>query len=518
MMQKYAIGESDFESIIEGGFVYVDKTAFIHRLIENGKFYFLSRPRRFGKSLLLSTIEYFFRGKRELFENLAIHSLTTDWNPYPVLRIDLTQGAFTSESGLENRLSQILSQFESKYEISAGETGIFERFGNLIQALHNKCGRKVVVLVDEYDKPILDCFGNEDLRDRNNNILRNFYSVLKSEAPHLKFVFLTGITRFGHLNIFSGLNNLNDISLDDDYSAICGITEKEMSENLLPGVKMLSEKKELSVKETIALLKSRYDGYHFSADSPDVYNPFSLLQALSKRMVGYFWYSSGTPKMLLDIMKRSSAGDLEMDGVTCTASMLQGVHIDMTDLPVLMYQTGYLTIKSYDDSTELYTLGFPNYEVRKAFSESILLEFSGVSERQKNNLVQEICEALNQGDVDKFIISLKSFLADIPYEMNMEKEVNFQLVTYSLFQLLGFDTEVEHHTSSGRIDVLIKTSRFIYIIELKINSSAAKALSQIENKKYVAPFMNDGRTKLLIGINFSTSTRTVADCSSIEIK
>ena len=515
MVQKYAIGESDFESIIEGGFVYVDKTAFIHRLIENGKFYFLSRPRRFGKSLLLSTIEYFFRGKKELFENLAIYSLATDWQPYPVIRIDLTQGAFTSEGGLESRLSQILSQYESRYETAGVEYSIFERFGNLIQALHEKFDRKVVVLVDEYDKPILDCFVNEELRDLNNNILRNFYSVLKSEASHLKFVFLTGITRFGHLNIFSGLNNLNDISLDEDYSAICGITEKELSEQLLPGVQMLADKKALSLEETLALLKSRYDGYHFSADAPDVFNPFSLLQALSKRMLGYFWYSSGTPKMLLDIMKKSSPEDLEMDGVTCTASMLQGVHVNMNDLPVLMYQTGYLTIKSYDDVTELYTLGFPNNEVRKAFSESILLEFSGVTEHQKNGIIQEISTALDDGDVEKLIATVSSFLSGIPFEMKME--VNYQLVIYALFQLLGFDTEVEHHTSSGSIDILVRTARYIYIIELKINSSAEKAVSQIRNKNYVAPFLNDSRKKFLIGINFSTLTRTITDWTSIEM-
>lgn len=506
----FPIGEQSFSEIRTAGKVYIDKTGYIPLLLKN-KYYFLSRPRRFGKSLFLSTLENFFRGRKELFEGLHVReNFNWNWEPYPVIRMDFTGEDYTVDGNLEKFLSAFLRDNEEEHGIEPyPDDTISLRFASLIKKLSKKTGKKVVILVDEYDKPILDAIDNDSVAKRNTEVLRALYSVLKAQSESIEMAFLTGITRLGNLNIFSGINNLKDISLYDDYAAICGISEWEINTYLKESIKRFAELNKISLSESLKLLKTRYDGYHFSIDSPDIYNPFSLFSCLETGRLGYRWYTSGNPYFLFTILRKNEVKLSNLENIKCRASVLEGVHASISDVLTLLYQTGYLTIKDYLPEEEAYLLGYPNEEVRKAFIEGLLSEFSGVRHEDSESAISELKKLANTGDVDGMMRVLDDFFCRIPYDLQLDKEVNFQNVIYCLFVLLGAEVEAEHHTSNGRIDLVLKTEKYIYIFEFKINSKPEKALVQIETKDYKAAFLRDGRQIIEIGVNFSTRTRRI---------
>lgn len=507
---KYPIGIQSFPEIRTKGYLYVDKTEFIHTLVSKGKYYFLSRPRRFGKSLLLSTLKAFFEGRRDLFEGLAICSHEDIvWDSHPVILIDLNAKNYTSRQSLEERISTQLSEYENIYGKRFTDSSIEGRFLALIKQAHEKTGCQVAVLIDEYDKPVLDSFHDNDTSSTYREVLRGFYSVLKSVDDEICFALLTGITKFGHLNVFSGLNNLNDISLDNAYASICGITETELTRTFSEGLHRLADNMQKPYAETVGLLKKNYDGYHFAEKSPDIYNPFSILCCLDKEAIKPFWFLTGTPSFLIDLLRKRHYDLSQIDGAEYVGSKLYGVDIAASDPIPVLYQSGYLTIKGYDPRFDSYMIGFPNLEVREGFLSSLLPFYTGLTNDDRPFNLMNFVKEIEKGQPEQFMTRLQSMFASIPYEMEMENERNFQNVMYMIFTLMGVYTNVEYHTSNGRIDVIVMTAAFIYIIEIKIDSTPEVAISQIDDKGYATPFKSDSRTVYKIGANFSTETRTL---------
>lgn len=511
---SYPLGEQDFEELRKNGYVYVDKTQYIPKLLRN-KYYFLSRPRRFGKSLFLSTLECFFKGKRELFKGLYLESFEWDWSEHPVIRIDLNQGAFTEREGLKKRLSQILDFIEADYEIKNPYGDLTERFGYLIRALSEKFGKGVVILIDEYEKPLLDTIHYPHL-DHFRSDLSAFYSVFKNNSRYIRFLFLTGVTRFGHLNIFSELNNLNDISLDNDYAAICGITEAELRTILLPGVKMLAEKKSSTLEETFGKLKEFYDGYHFSSDLIDIYNPYTLLFSLEKLSLKSEWANSGSSAFMIEQIRRSRFDLATLEGITASESELMGTDANMDDIVTLMYQSGYLTIKAFDESREgedCFTLGVPNREVSKALYSTLIPKFLGQRYKISNGELIQFHNHIMTGEIEKAMVWLKSFFSSIPYDVKLDYENQFQEVIYAFFALVGLmaDTTLEKQTSDGRLDMVVATSDYVYIFEFKLGDTAQAAMDQINSKEYGLPWAADNRKIFKIGVSFSPQKRGISD-------
>ncbi len=507
---KYPIGIQSFPEIRTKGYLYVDKTEFIHTLVSKGKFYFLSRPRRFGKSLLLSTLKAFFEGRRDLFEDLAICSHEDiAWDSHPVILIDLNAKNYSSRQSLEERISTQLSEYEDIYGRRFTDPSIEGRFLAIIKQAHEKTGSQVAVLIDEYDKPVLDSFHDNDTSSIYRDVLRGFYSVLKSVDDDICFALLTGITKFGHLNVFSGLNNLNDISLDNTYASICGITETELTETFSEGLHRLAGNMQKPYAETVGLLKKNYDGYHFAEKSPDIYNPFSILCCLDKEAIKPFWFLTGTPSFLIDLLQKRRYDLSQIDGAECEGSRLYGVDVAASDPIPVLYQSGYLTIKGYDSRFDSYILGFPNLEVREGFLSSLLPYYTGMNNDDRPFNLMNFVKEIEKGQPEQFMTRLQSMFASIPYEMEMENERNYQNVMYMIFTLMGVYTNVEYHTSNGRIDVIVMTAAFIYIIEIKIDSTPEVGISQIDDKGYATPFKSDSRTVFKIGADFSTQTRTL---------
>lgn len=521
-MTKYPNGMSSFEAIRLGNFLYVDKTAYIAKLIEGRKYNFLSRPRRFGKSLFVSTLEAFFLGKRELFQGLDIYSHERSWEAWPVIRIDFTPQSFTDEKDLYYGLNKILSGYESEYDIKINETDLRERsfqfmqerFYNLIEKAHESTGKGVVVLVDEYEKPVVDNLDNETLREKNRTHLSGFYSVLKALDAKLRLVFLTGVTKFGQMSVFSGLNNIHDISLSPEYGAVCGITENELLENLKEGIEGIAEYEETDFEGAVKLLKQNYDGYHFCENCPDIYNPYSIIGAMDDRKIGPYWASSGVPTILAKTLRQKSYNFEKLEGALASAERLTGIDNQAEDPVALFYQTGYLTIKEYLKRFRLYRLGFPNREVEGAFYNYLLPVYSNVNKTSTSNTIDDIAIGLITGNPEKSLSVLQSFTAGITYELldKIEIEQHFEDLIYIIFKaLLPYVSEIkaEERTSDGRMDLLIKTADYIYILELKIDSSAEKAIEQIEKKEYALQYLSDPRKIFLIGVNFSTSKRRI---------
>lgn len=516
-MQKYPIGQQDFKGIREGNFTYVDKTRYISMLIEGNKYYFLGRPRRFGKSLFLSTMKYFFLGERDLFKGLYIDNHDWNWEEYPVIHIDLNGADYTErKETLREKLDQQFRYVEEKYDLRESFENYAIRFEYLITELYKKTGRQVVVLVDEYEKPVLDAIDLKELSETYREFLRGFYGVLKSLDQYLKIVFLTGITRFGKMNIFSALNNINDISLDDQYGGICGITEEEMRSSLGEGIMNLAKSEGLSYDEAVEALKRNYDGYHFSIECPDIYNPFSLMSALSKGRISSFWASTGTPGILAKLLIRKRYDVKSLDGIKTTESKMMNMGGEFEDPVPLFYQTGYLTIKDYNRRTRRYTLGFPNQEVEVSFAECILPFYQKTQYSHKDSFTGDFIEGVLEGNPQLAMNALQAFSASINYELVDKPEIerHFQSMIYIFSRMmLPYVTEVntEDRTSDGRIDLLIKTPEYIYLIEIKRDSSAEEALAQIESKDYSRQFATDPRKIFLIGMNFSTKTRRLED-------
>lgn len=513
-MKRYPIGKQDFQSLREEGYIYVDKTSFIAKLLEGSQIYFLARPRRFGKSLFLSTLECFFLGKKYLFNDLDIESYNWDWEEYPVIRIDLGPKNYLREESLDERLDAELARYESKYDIiPSNKANLDGRLESLIIKAHAVTGKKVVVLVDEYEKPVIDTIGSPSLRIRFQETLRGFYSVLKALDASLKLVFLTGVTKFGHMSVFSGLNNIRDISLNNEFSSICGITYEELKTNFKEGISALAQDMGCDYDNALNILKKYYDGYHFSRNCVDIYNPTSVISALANSMIMDYWWQTGTPKFLVDILQNAKFPLPEMDNIRINGDSLLNLNEDASNPIPLLYQTGYLSIKSFDSKTNLYHLGFPNKEVRSSFFGYLTPFYTAVSAPRMENTLLKLTGFIEKGNAAELMQEIQSFFAGNAYSLkgSFTTEEHFQNVVYIIAKLLSDNVETEYRTAVGRIDLLIRTPRFIYILEFKIDSNAETALQQINDKNYALPFETDNREIIKIGINFSTRNRTITE-------
>ena len=509
----YPIGIQNFESLRRDGYVYIDKTDKIHALVSTGKYYFLSRPRRFGKSLLVSTLEAYFQGKKELFNGLAIDLLEQDWTEYPVLHIDLSGVAYDAKEILQNVLSQKLSELEMKYGISVTTDIIGLRFQSVIKAAYEKTGRGVVVLIDEYDKPLIDNLDRPDLQEYYRKTLQGFYSVLKSMDGCIKFGFLTGVTKIGKLSVFSGLNNLRDISMLPQYADICGISENDLHRYFPDSVKELAAANSLTEEQCYEKLEEMYDGYHFCEDTGGMYNPFSLLNTFASNKFREYWFETGTPTFLVNLLKQTDYdikrlvdNDVEID-----MDMISGVNDYINDPIPVLYQSGYLTIRSFNEMFGIYSLGFPNMEVRKGFMKMLLACYVPVREKEGNVLISKLYRTVTEGCPEEMMQILEGLFSRANYQIQGDAEKDFQYAMYLIFELLGEYVQTEKQTSNGRIDILLQTKDYIYIIEIKTDSSADAALQQIEEKGYAKPFAADTRKLFKIGVNFSSSNRRIED-------
>ena len=509
---KYPVGLQSFAEVRGLGAVYVDKTAMVYRLATGTKYNFLSRPRRFGKSLLVSTLEAYFQGRRELFAGLAMEGLEKDWTQHPVLHVDFSRDIFASAGVLEDTLNTMLTDWEAVYGRNASDATYAARFIRVIENAHAQTGQQVVVLVDEYDKPLLDAITDEGLLARNQLALRAFYGVFKGMDAHLRFVFLTGITRFAHLNLFSGLNNLNDISLDARYATLCGITEGELRADLGAGVQRLAAAGGRTVEATYVRLKAKYDGYRFSPYAQEqLYNPFSLLMALEKGVLGSYWYESGTPMFLFQLVVGGGVPLAELAGCRMLGHELQGRDVSCMGLVPLLFQTGYLTIESYDEDLDMYQLCFPNEEVERAFYGDLLQHFFPVGAEAVLG-VKALHRCAVKGAAEELMALLYTFFAQGDYRVAGDREVYFQGSMATVFRMLGLQTHVEMATSDGRIDLVVETPGFVYLFEMKLDRPAAEAMAQIEAKGYAAPFAMDRRAVVKLGVSFSSTTRNIAEC------
>lgn len=514
-MARYPIGLQDFKGLQQNGYIYVDKTNYIAKLLEIGKYFFLSRPRRFGKSLFISTLEYFFKGEKDLFKGLAIESYDWEWLKYPVIHIDLNGANYAEEAALNQRLS--FSLYENEKALSLPDNEILsndERFRNLIIQAHDKTGLPVVVLIDEYEKPIVDNLDRPALLEKNRDILGGFYSVLKSSDKYLKFVFLTGVTKLGQMNVFSGLNNIKDISLNSNFGAVCGITKEELMKSFKEGIENLAEKNDINYEEALQLLKEKYDGYHFSRNCPDIYNPYSILNALADSQLSPYWSYTGTPTLLVKLVQQKNYNLEDFEGIRASEENLIGIDKQFDDPVTLFYQTGYLTIKSYDKELGEYILGYPNKEVEKAFFSFVLPFYYKKQTQASDSLINNLNRCLLYGEANKAMQYLEDFSAGISYDLIPIPEVerHFQSMIYLVVKIVSsaaITIVPEWKTSDGRIDLLIQTSRFVYIVEIKINASPQKALSQIKEKEYGKQFNGSTKEVFLIGMNFSTGKKRI---------
>lgn len=510
---KYPIGIQTFSKIRQEGFAYVDKTDLIYQMAKSGGFYFLSRPRRFGKSLTISTLESYFSGERELFSGLKIEALEKDWTVFPVLHLDLNKGRYDSIEVLRTQLRLALNQWEALYGSGQDETESYDRFSGVIRRACEKTGRQVVILVDEYDKPLLQCIDKPELQEEMRAELKAFYSVLKSQDRYIRFALLTGVTKFSKVSVFSDLNNLNDISLDTAYESLCGITKTELLECFDTSIREIGKANDLTYEEAVAELKKHYDGYHFSKKMTDIFNPFSLLKAFFKQDFGDYWFESGTPTFLVKLLRDNDIDLSHLEGLEMDETALSNVDVMFTDPSSVLFQSGYLTLKEYDRETKLYTLSFPNEEVKSGFLKFLLPFYSTVSPLQSASIIVRLTQAVRKGDMQTFLIILKSFFSGYNYELipRHDLERHYQNVIFTVCRLIGLHVEAEMHNSNGRIDMCLKTADAIYIFEFKLNTKPKEACLQIEAKDYAAQFADDPRRKVKIGVNFSSEIRSIKD-------
>ncbi len=517
METLYPIGIQNFEKIRKEGYLYIDKTELVYRLAKTGSYYFLSRPRRFGKSLLISTLEAYFQGKKELFEGLAMERLEKDWVKYPILHLDLNISQYSSQKDLEDILNRNLVAWENLYGADPAERSLALRFAGIIQRACEKAGQRVVILVDEYDKPLLQNLHDETMQTELRNMLKPFYGVLKTMDGCIKFALLTGVTKFGKVSVFNDLNNLMDISMDDRYVEICGITEEEIHTYLEKELQGLASRQKVSYEEMCLELKKRYDGYHFVENSIGMYNPFSLLNTFAKKKLSDYWFETGTPSYLVELLKRTDYNLYDMAHTQTNADVLNSIDIVSRNPIPVIYQSGYLTIKEYDPEFQIYTLGFPNQEVEEGFVRYLLPYYSSITAVDSTFEIQKFIKEIRMGDAEAFLTRLQSFFADTPYELIRNLEVHYQNVLFIVFKLVGFYVKTEYHTSRGRIDLVLQTDRYIYIMEFKLNGTAEEALQQIEDKQYALPFTSDTRTLFRIGVQQrNTEYRHVENSNNIN--
>jgi hypothetical protein len=508
---KYPIGIQNFEKLRSEGYVYVDKTPQMWKMISEGSYYFLSRPRRFGKSLMVSTLEAFFSGKRELFKDLYVDSVEWEWKQYPIMHLDLNVEKYTTPEALDNILDAQLSLWEKTYGREDFEKSLGARFMGVIRRAFEKTGLPVVILVDEYDKPMLQAIGNETLQTEYRSTLKPFYGVLKSCDRYIKFAFLTGVTKFGKVSVFSDLNNLIDLSLDHRYTTICGISEKELHHYFDESVCTLAEANNMTKEECYEQLRFDFDGYHFDVDAPGMYNPFSVLNTLSSCRFRDYWFETGTPSFLVYQLQKTNYPLEMMTREELFEDTLNSIDVmDENPLP-LLYQSGYLTIKDFDSRFGTYLLGFPNREVEEGFIKYLVPFYSPNKVEKPQMFIANFVRDVERGNAESFMQRTERFFDGGDYQVAGKAELYFQNTLWVLFKLLGLYVDVESHTTDGRMDILVQTSNFVYILELKIDQSADIALQQIDEKQYAKPFEGDGRTIYKIGVNFSSKTRRMTE-------
>lgn len=508
-LRKLPIGIQDFPRLRSEGYLYVDKTALVHKLATEGSLYFLSRPRRFGKSLLISTLGAYFEGRRELFEGLAIAELEAEWIAHPVLRLDLNAEQYDSVEALRGILIRHLREWEERFGTGYPDESLATRFVGVIRRAHERTGQRVVVLVDEYDKPLLSVLHRPGLLGAYQEMLKAFYGVLKSADAWLRFAMLTGVTKFGQVSVFSDLNQLIDISLHPDYGTLCGITEPELLATFEPELGELARRNGTTDPECIERVRSMYDGYRFEEDAPRVYNPFSTLNLLHTYKFRDYWFQTGTPTFLVELLKRSDTDLRSLDGIVLALQDFANYRADPDrPLPVI-YQSGYLTIRDYDPELGLYTLGYPNEEVRRGFLHFLLPAYTGIGENDGGMHIARFAQELHAGEVDAFLSRLRSFFSGIPYDLNDQTERHYQVVFYLVFALLGQFVHTEVKSAKGRADAVVWTAERIFVFEFKLSGTAEEALGQIEAQGYALPYDTDGRIVVKVGIEFDKAARNI---------
>ena len=506
---KYPIGIQNFGEIRRDGYLYVDKTALVYKMVSEGKYYFLSRPRRFGKSLLMSTIEAYLSGKKELFEGLAIETLEQEWIEYPILHMDLNSREYKDESSLEAELNRHLEGWEKIYGDNYKDRATEERFLHVIDNAYEKTGRRVVILVDEYDKPLLQTIGKEELQSAYRSKLKAFYSVLKTQDAKIRFAFLTGVTKFGKVSVFSDLNNLNDISMSPLFHNICGITDQELQQYFSESIDSLSRKLNVQREACIEKLRKSYDGYHFEENSNGLYNPFSLLNTFYNMKFGSYWFETGTPTYLVNLLQQYDYNLDLMSKAEVSADVLNSVEPNSQNPIPVIYQSGYLTIKGYDSEFGDYKLGFPNEEVEEGFVKYLAPFYLSKTHNRSAFDVRSFVSDVRSGKAEQFCVRLKSLFSDTPYELVKDLENHYQNIVWVVFKMLGFYSQAEYHTSNGRIDLVISTPDYRYVMEFKLDGTAEEAMEQIKSKNYSLPFALDNKHTYLIGMNFDSATRNI---------
>ena len=506
LQRLYPIGIQTFSKIREGNYLYIDKTEYVYRMTHSASSYmFLSRPRRFGKSLLTSTLHSYFSGRKELFHGLAMEKLEKEWTEYPVLHFDMSMAKHMDKGGLERLLDFMLAEYERTFAINAVEGDANLRLVNLIKRAYEQTGKKVVVLIDEYDAPLLDVVHERE----NLDVLRNFYSPLKACDPYLRYVFLTGITKFSQLSIFSELNNIKNISMDEPYAVICGISEDEIRLQMKDDLEGLAKKLEITPEEALMKLKENYDGYHFTSPSPDIYNPFSLLNAFADGKFGSYWFGSGTPTYLINMLKKFGVEPSEIGNNRVSVEDFDAPTERMTSIIPLLYQSGYITIKNYDEELDLYTLNIPNKEVRIGLMKSLLPHYVGSKAPETTTMVAYLSRDIRNGDMDTALRRLQTFLSTIPQCDNTKYEGHYQQVFYIIFSLLGYYVDVEVRTPRGRVDIVLRTKTTLYVMELKLDKSAGEAMEQIDLKNYPERFALCGLPVVKVAVSFDSERCTI---------
>lgn len=523
-LMKLPIGIQNFEKLRNEGYVYIDKTPFVWRMVNEGCYYFLSRPRRFGKSLLMSTIQTFFEGKKQYFDGtigqplfIAMdESVEWDWLSYPIFHLDLNADDYNAKEVLEQKIEAHLQKWETKYPTGFEKYSYATRFEHVLEAAYEQTGRQVVVLVDEYDKPLLQAIGNKELQDEFRSTLKAFYGALKSKDGCIKFAFITGVTKFGKVSVFSDLNNLEDMSTSPRFIDICGITEKDLTTQLKPCIEELAKSNGLSYEDTLDKLRFHYDGYHFCEDSKGIYNPYSVLNTLKNLVFKSYWFETGTPTYLATLLVRHNYNLESMAHAEVDVDVLNSVDSESTNPIPVIYQSGYLTIKGYDKDFEQYKLGFPNKEVEDGFVKFLIPYYLKNTETTSAFDIRKYVQDLRQGNVDQFVLRMRSIFADTPYELIKDLENHYQNQVWMLHKLLGMHVQAEYHTSDGRIDMVLQTPLFCYIIEFKFDGSAQDAIDQITSKDYPLPFALNGQQIIRIGMNISRETRNVEECIVVK--
>ena len=512
LQRLYPIGIQTFSKIREGNYLYIDKTEYVYRMTHSASSYmFLSRPRRFGKSLLTSTLHSYFSGRKELFHGLAMEKLEKEWTEYPVLHFDMSTAKHADSEQLLQELNLKLYGYEQIYGRLEEEVNPNQRLMGLIKRAYEQTGKKVVVLIDEYDAPLLDVVHERENLDVLRNIMRNFYSPLKACDPYLRYVFLTGITKFSQLSIFSELNNIKNISMDEPYAAICGISEDEIRLQMKDDLEGLAKKLGITPEEAFMKLKENYDGYHFTSPSPDIYNPFSLLNAFADGKFGSYWFGSGTPTYLINMLKKFGVEPSEIGNNRVSVEDFDAPTERMTSIIPLLYQSGYITIKNYDEELDLYTLNIPNKEVRIGLMKSLLPHYVGSKAPETTTMVAYLSRDIRNGDMDTALRRLQTFLSTIPQCDNTKYEGHYQQVFYIIFSLLGYYVDVEVRTPRGRVDIVLRTKTTLYVMELKLDKSAGEAMEQIDLKNYPERFALCGLPVVKVAVSFDSERCTIGD-------